>query len=71
VIGKFSHNPKDSEDIHLGLSSVTEGTITSGRNQRLLNQNEKNKTNILDQRDVEDNCQTTSEEKALLIGGWT
>jgi hypothetical protein len=68
---KISHNPKDSEDIHLGSSSVTEGTITSGRNQRLLNQNEKNRTNILDQREVEDNRQTTYEEKALSIGEWT
>jgi hypothetical protein len=66
-----SHNPKNSKDIHLGSSSVTEGTITSGRNQHLLNQNEKNKIGIMDQREVEDDCQTTSKEKALSIGEWT
>jgi hypothetical protein len=66
-----SHNPKNSEDIHLRSSLVTEGTITTWRNQRLLNQNEKNKIDIMDQREVEDDCQTTYEEKALSIGEWT
>jgi hypothetical protein len=36
-----------------------------------LNQNEKNKIDIMDQREVEDDCQTTYEEKALSIGEWT